>query len=98
MEISKYWIMRVEVGGKKNLIVNGWVRHWGVGGGVDLKMGNPFQSNFGFWCHKRYLTKLQPFDPKPQKYSASVFQNLHKIHFSRYFSMFVGYFSNKSYE
>ena len=51
--------MRVEVGGKKNLIVNGWVRHWGVGGGGgDLKMGNPFQSNFGFWCHKRYLTKL----------------------------------------
>ena len=58
MEISEYWIMRVEVGGKKNLIVNGWVRHWGVGEGVDLKMGNPFQSNFGFWCHKRYLTKL----------------------------------------
>ena len=33
-------------GGWKNLIINGWVRH---NGGVDLKMGvgNPFQSNFG---------------------------------------------------
>ena len=42
MENSKYLIM----GGWKNLIINGWVRH---NGGVDLKMGvgNPFQSNFG---------------------------------------------------
>ena len=29
-EISKYWIVRV--GRKKNLIVNGCVRHWGLGG------------------------------------------------------------------
>ena len=51
------------MGGWKNLIIIGWVKH---NGEVDLKMrgGNPFQSNFG-------ATKLPPSDPMPQKYSAS---------------------------
>ena len=49
MEYSKYWIMggRGERGGRKNLIINEWVRH---NNGVVLKTGaggNPLQSNFG---------------------------------------------------
>ena len=59
--------------------------------GVDLKRGNPFQ----IWCHKIYLTKLPTFDPMPQKYSTSVFQNWYKIHFLIHFHVC---FSNNRYE
>ena len=86
MEISKYWIM----GGRKNLIINGWVRYKG---GADLKLrvggvwvwGNPFQNNFGAakdtyqnFCLNapKILSKCIPELP---------WQNWHKIHFLLHF-------------
>ena len=76
MEISNYWM----IGVWKNLHINGG------GGGVEIKIGgNPFPSNL---VPQKILTKLPTFDSMSQKYSASVFQDWHKIHFL-YISMFV---------
>ena len=73
------------MGGWKNLIINGWVRH---NGGADLKMGGgSFPKEF--WCHKIYLTKLPPFDPMLQKYSASAFQNCHGRTGARYIFFYI---------
>ena len=85
LEISKYWMM----GGWKNLIINGWVRH---NGGVDLKIGgagegggggNPSQNNFGA------TKKLPPFDPMLQKYSGRAFQNCHDRIAMRYIFFYI---------
>ena len=86
---SKYWIM----GGWKSLSINGWVGH---NGGVDLKMGL-IHSKVILVPQKiqRYLTKLPPFDPMPQEYSASVFQNWHRIHILLHFHACS--FSNNRY-
>ena len=65
----------------------GGLWHWGDGGEFIQKE---------FWCNKRYLTKLPTFNPMSQKYSASIFQVWHKIHFFLHFH--VCCFSNNKCE
>ena len=92
MEISKYWIM----GGWKNLVINGWVRN---NGGVDLKVGGGRGRSIlskVILVPQKILNKTLIFWPMLQKYSASAFQNWHKIHFLLHFHACS--FSSNSFE
>ena len=78
IKISKYW----RIGGWKNLIINGWVRH---NSGVDLKLGGIILSKV-ILVPQKILNKTSTFWPNAPKILCKYipelpWQNWNEIHF-----------------
>ena len=86
------------MGGWKNLIINGWVRH---NGGVHLKMGGGVILSKVILVPQEILNKTSTFWPNAPKIlskciSKLPWQNWHKIHFLLHFH--VCSFSKNSFK